>query len=262
MRKAVTMSDVLKLPQDFAGKTALVTGASRGIGLQISTELVNRGARVVVTARKQDELDSAVLQLGGSQAALGVRGSADDEAHQQAAVQETIRVFGSLDILVNNAAINPYFGPFIDADLGVFRKTVEVNLISCFSWIQCAHRAWMGEHGGTILNIASLGGLRTASPLNLYGVSKAGLIYMTKRLAVELGPKIRVNGIAPAVVKTNFARALYEHDEEAAASHYPMKRLGVPDDVGKLAAFLLGPDATWITGEIVVLDGGAYAAGG
>jgi 3-oxoacyl-[acyl-carrier protein] reductase len=120
----------------------------------------------------------------------------------------------------------------------------------------------MGEHGGTILNIASLGGLRTASPLNLYGVSKAGLIYMTKRLAVELGPRIRVIGIAPAVVKTNFARALYEDDEEAAASRYPMKRLGVPDDVGKLAAFLLGPDATWITGEIVVLDGGAYAAGG
>ena len=256
------MSDALKLPQDFAGKTALVTGASRGIGLQISAELVNRGARVVVTARKQDELDSAVRQLGGSQTALGVRGSADDEAHQAAAVDETIRVFGSLDILVNNAAINPYFGPFIEADLKVFRKTIEVNTIGCFSWIQHAYRAWMGEHGGTILNIASLGGLRTASPLNLYGVSKAGLIYMTKRLAVELGPHIRVNGIAPAVVKTNFARAMYEDDEEAAASRYPMKRLGVPDDVGKLAAFLLGPDATWITGEIVVLDGGAYAAGG
>jgi len=256
------MSDALKLPQDFAGKTALVTGASRGIGLQISAELVSRGARVVVTARKQDELDSAVGQLGGSRTALGVRGSADDEAHQAAAVDETIRVFGSLDILVNNAAINPYFGPFIEADLKVFRKTIEVNTISCFSWIQHAYRAWMGEHGGTILNIASLGGLRTASPLNLYGVSKAGLIYMTKRLAVELGPHIRVNGIAPAVVKTNFARAMYEADEEAAASQYPMKRLGVPDDVGKLAALLLGPHATWITGEIVVLDGGAYDAGG
>jgi 3-oxoacyl-[acyl-carrier protein] reductase len=257
-----TVTESTILPQDFAGKTALITGASRGIGFQIAAELVGRGARVVVTARKPRELEEAVEQLGGAGTALGIQGSSDDEVHQYDAVQKTVQMFGSLDILVNNAGINPYFGPFIDADLGVFRKTIEVNLIACFSWVQVAYRAWMREHGGSILNVSSVAGLMTGTPLNLYGVSKAALIDITQRLAVELGPGTRVNGIAPAVVKTKFARAMYEADESAAASRYPMKRLGVPEDVAKLAAFLLGPDATWITGEIVTIDGGAVAARG
>jgi NAD(P)-dependent dehydrogenase (short-subunit alcohol dehydrogenase family) len=265
IRKVAPMSESTKLatlPQDFVGKTALITGASRGIGLQIAAELAGRGARVVITARKHGELETAVEQLGGSGTALGIQGCADDEAHQHDAVKETVSTFGSLDILVNNAGINPYFGPFLEANLAVFRKTIDVNLIACFSWVQVAYRAWMREHGGSILNVSSIAGLRTGTPLNIYGVSKAGLIYMTQRLAVELGPEIRVNGIAPAVVKTRFARAMYEVDEYAAASRYPMKRLGTPDDIAKLAAFLLGPDAAWITGEIVAIDGGALAASG
>jgi NAD(P)-dependent dehydrogenase (short-subunit alcohol dehydrogenase family) len=256
------MSEATTLPQDFVGKTALITGASRGIGFQIAAELAGRGARVAVTARKHDELSVAVALLGGPGNALGIQGAADDVAHQHDAVEKTISAFGSLDVLVNNAGINPYFGPFLDADLAVFRKTMDVNLFACFSWIQIAHKAWMREHGGSILNVSSVAGLRTGTPLNLYGVSKAALIYMTQRLAVELGPGIRVNGIAPAVVKTNFARAIYEEDEDAAASRYPMRRLGVPQDIAKLAAFLLGPDASWITGEIVTIDGGALAASG
>jgi NAD(P)-dependent dehydrogenase (short-subunit alcohol dehydrogenase family) len=256
------MSEATTLPQDFVGKTALITGASRGIGLQIAAELAGRGARVVVTARKHDELEAAVEQLGGSGTALGIQGPADDEAHQYDAVEKTLSTFGSLDVLVNNAGINPYFGPFLEADLAVFRKTIEVNLIACFSWIQAAYRAWMCEHGGSILNVSSVAGLRSGTPLNIYGVSKAALIYMTQRLAVELGPEIRVNGIAPAVVKTKFARAIYEADEQAAAARYPMNRLGTPEDIAKLAAFLLGPDATWITGQIVAIDGGALAASG
>jgi NAD(P)-dependent dehydrogenase (short-subunit alcohol dehydrogenase family) len=256
------MREASTLPQDFAGKTALITGGSRGIGLQIAAELIDRGARVVVTARRRDDLEAAVEQLGGAGTALGIQGHADDEEHQRNTVEKAIDRFGSLDVLVNNVGINPYFGPFLDADLAVFRKTIEVNVIAGFAWIQAAYRAWLCEHGGTILNVSSVAGLRTGTPLNLYGVSKAALIYMTRRLAVELGPGIRVNGIAPAVVRTNFARAIYEQDEQETASRYPMKRLGVPEDISKLAAFLLGPDASWITGEIVAIDGGALAASG
>ena len=248
------------LPQDFAGKTALITGATRGIGLAIAKELAGRGARTVITARKPDELDAAVAELGAA-SAIGVRGGADDEAHQADAVARAIEAFGSLDILVNNAAVNPYVGPFIDADLGVVRKTIEVNLVAPFAWAQHAYRAWMREHGGAILNIASVAGLRTGGSLNVYGMTKAALGYQTAQLAAELGPGIRVNALAPAVVKTTFARTLYEHDEAAVAAPYPMKRLGAPRDIGKAAAFLLGPDAEWITGEVVAIDGGIVAAG-
>lgn len=248
------------LPQDFAGKVALVTGGTRGIGLGIAAELVARGARVAITARKPEELAAAVDTLGGPDTALAFRGSADDEAHQAEAVAGTVERFGSLDILVNNAAVNPHFGATLSADLGVFRKTLEVNVVATFAWLQQAHAAWMAEHGGAVLNIASVGGLRTGSPLGIYGVSKAALVHLTAQLAAELGPGIRVNAIAPAVVKTKFASVLYERDEAGAASVYPMKRLGLPADTAKLAAFLLGPDATWITGETVVIDGGALAA--
>ncbi|HEV7208977.1 MAG TPA: SDR family oxidoreductase [Mycobacteriales bacterium] len=248
------------LPQDFAGKVALVTGGTRGIGLGIAAELVGRGARVAITARKPDELASAVAELGGDGIALGFRGSADDETHQADAVAATVAAFGSLDLLVNNAAVNPHFGATLSADLGVFRKTLEVNVVATFAWVQQAYAAWMRDNGGVVLNIASVGGLRTGTPLGLYGVSKAALIHLTKQLAAELGPGIRVNAIAPAVVKTKFASVLYESDEQGAASVYPMKRLGLPQDTAKLAAFLLGPDATWITGETVVIDGGSLAS--
>jgi NAD(P)-dependent dehydrogenase (short-subunit alcohol dehydrogenase family) len=249
------------LPQDFAGKVALVTGGSRGIGLGIAAELIARGARVTITARKPDELSSAVEELGGAEVAIGVRGSADDAAHQADAVAQTVARFGSLDVLVNNAGINPYYGPLIEAGTEVFRKTLEVNVVAAFAWTQQAYLAWMRDHGGTVLNVASVAALRTGSPLNIYGVTKAALVHLTKQLAAELGPGIRVNAIAPAVVKTKFSALLYEADEEAAAAKYPMKRLGNTHDTAKLAAFLLGPDASWITGEVVAIDGGGVAAG-
>lgn len=251
-----------ELPQDFTGKVALITGGTRGIGLGIAAELAARGARVAITARKPDELSAAVEELGGEQVALGFRGSADDAQHQAQAVAATVERFGSLDLLVNNAAINPHFGATLSADVGVFRKTLDVNVVATFAWLQQAYEAWMREHGGAVLNIASIGGVRTGTPLGIYGVSKAALIHLTRQLAAELGPAIRVNAIAPAVVKTRFARVLYESDEAGAASPYPMKRLGLPTDTAKLAAFLLGPDASWITGETVVIDGGVTAATG
>jgi NAD(P)-dependent dehydrogenase (short-subunit alcohol dehydrogenase family) len=249
---------------DFEGRAALVTGATRGIGFGIAAEIVARGGSVCVTARKPDELDAAVKELDpdGTGRAIAARGSADDEEHQQAAVDLTVERFGRLDILVNNAAVNPQYGPMMEADLGAVRKVFEVNVIAILAWTQKAFRAWMAEHGGTVLNVASIGGLRSGSPIGAYNASKAAVIHLTRQLAGEMGPGVRVNAIAPAVVKTKFARALYEGREDAVAAAYPMKRLGTPEDTAKLAAFLLSDDASWITGETVTVDGGITVAGG
>ena len=249
---------------DFEGRTALVTGATRGIGFGIAEELVARGANVCITARKPDELEEAVRKLDpdGSGRVIAVRGSADDAEHQQAAVEETVEQFGRLDYLVNNAAVNPQYGPLVEADLGAVRKVFEVNVIAVLAWTQRAWAASMREHGGAILNVASVGGLRAGSPIGAYNASKASLIHLTRQLAVELAPGVRVNAIAPAVVKTFFARALYEGREEEVASHYPLKRLGRPEDTAKLSAFLLSDDASWITGETVTIDGGVTVGGG
>jgi NAD(P)-dependent dehydrogenase (short-subunit alcohol dehydrogenase family) len=249
---------------DFTGKAALVTGATRGIGLGIAQEIVARGGSVCITARKPDELDEAVhtLDPDGTGRAISARGSADDAAHQQEAVEQTVSTFGRLDFLVNNAAVNPQYGPLMEADLGAVRKVFEVNVVAILAWTQRAWNAWLRDNGGAVLNVASVGGLRAGSPIGAYNASKAAVIHLTRQLAVELGPKVRVNGIAPAVVKTKFARALYEGREDEVASHYPLKRLGVPADTAKLAAFLLSDDASWITGETVTIDGGITVGGG
>jgi NAD(P)-dependent dehydrogenase (short-subunit alcohol dehydrogenase family) len=249
---------------DFDGRVALVTGATRGIGFGIAEELVARGARVCITARKPDELEEAVRTLDpdGTGVANSARGGADDDEHQQAAVAQVIETFGRLDMLVNNAAVNPQYGPLMEADLGAVRKVFEVNVIAILGWAQQAWNAWLRDNGGSILNVASVGGLRAGSPIGAYNASKAAVIHLTRQLAVEMGPTVRVNAIAPAVVKTKFARALYEGREDEVAAHYPLKRLGVPEDTAKLSAFLLSDDASWITGETVTIDGGITVGGG
>jgi NAD(P)-dependent dehydrogenase (short-subunit alcohol dehydrogenase family) len=249
---------------DFTGKAALVTGATRGIGLGIATEIVARGGNVCITARNPDELEQAVAALDPDRIgrAIAARGSADDVAHQKAAVAATLDTFGRLDYLVNNAAINPQYGPLMDADLGAVRKIFEVNVVAVLSWTQEAWRAWQQQNGGAVLSVASVGGLRAGAPIGAYNTSKAALIHLTRQLAIELSPRVRVNAIAPAVVKTKFARALYEGREDEVASHYPLKRLGTPEDTAKLAAFLLSDDASWITGETVTIDGGVTLGGG
>jgi 3-oxoacyl-[acyl-carrier protein] reductase len=246
----------------FDGKTAVVTGASRGIGLAIAERLVADGATVVVTGRTKEALDEAVALLGGPEHALGVAGKADDAEHQAETVRQAIEAFGGVDLLVNNAGINPSYGPMIELDLGVARKVVEVNCLAALAWTQQAHRSWMKEHGGAVVNVSSVSGVKPAPGIGMYGASKAMLISMTELLAVELGPKTRVNAVAPGVVKTRFASALYEGREDQVAEQYPLKRLGVPEDIGSVVSLLLSDEASWITGQTVVIDGGVTLTGG
>ncbi|GAB2979161.1 SDR family oxidoreductase [Nocardioides montaniterrae] len=246
----------------FDGRTAIVTGASRGIGLGIAERLVADGARVVLTARGKDALDEAVAHLGGPEVAFAVAGKADDVDHQAEVIRTAIDTFGSIDFLVNNTGINPAYGPLVDLDLNAARKIVEVNCIAAVSWVQQVYRAWMKEHGGAIVNVSSLSSVRTAPMIGFYGASKAMLNSLTELLAVELGPDIRVNGVAPAVVKTKFAAALYEGREEESSRAYPLKRLGEPEDIGSVVAFLLSDDAAWMTGQTVLVDGGVSLTAG
>ncbi|AIG77731.1 3-ketoacyl-ACP reductase [Amycolatopsis japonica] len=246
----------------FKDRVAIVTGASRGIGLGIAKDLVERGAKVCITARKPEPLAEAVAELGGEAVAIAVPGKADDDAHQEEAVAKTIEAFGRLDMLVNNTGINPVFGPTLDVDPAAAAKIFAVNVLAPLSWTRRARDAWMGEHGGAVVNVASIAGLGASPGIGMYGVSKAALIRLTKELGFELGPKIRVNAVAPAVVKTKFATALYEGREEEVSEPYPMKRLGVPADIASAVSFLLSEEAGWITGQTMVLDGGVTLAGG
>ncbi len=246
-------------------RVAIVTGGSRGIGLGIARRLVEDGARVVITARKPDALAEAVEALGGREHALAIAGHADAEAHQDEVIAAALASFGRLDYLVNNAGINPSYGPMLDTDLDVARKVLEVNVLSAFSWIRKVVSAGLGtpeSPGGAIVNVTSTAGLRATGVLGWYGVSKAALIHLTTELGFQLGPDVRVNAVAPAIVKTAFARNLYEGREEKVAAHYPLKRLGVPEDIAGAVSFLLSDDASWITGQTLVLDGGVALGGG
>ena len=243
------------------GRTALVTGASRGIGLAIAQSLVDRGARVVLTARKPESLAEAVERLGGPEVAVAVAGHAADAEHRAQAVRTAVDTFGSLDMLVGNVGVNPVYGPLVDLDLETFGKVLDTNVVSTLGLVQEAWRAWLGAHGGSILIVASVAGLRASENIAAYGVSKAALINLTTQLAVELGPSVRVNAVAPAVVKTRFAGALYEGREDEVAANYPLRRLGVPEDVGEAAAYLLGDGAGWVTGQTLVIDGGGLSRG-
>ncbi|MFB8757756.1 SDR family oxidoreductase [Streptomyces nigra] len=245
----------------LSGKVALITGASRGIGYGVAEALVARGDRVVITGRNEDALKEAVEQLGADRAVY-VAGKAHDEAHQTVAVERAMEAFGRLDFLVNNAGTNPVFGPIADLDLGVARKVFETNVVSALGFAQKTWHAWQKENGGAIVNIASVAGIAPSPFIAAYGVSKAALINLTQQLAHEFAPRVRVNAIAPAVVKTKFAQALYEGREEEAAAAYPLARLGVPSDIGGAAAFLTSGQSDWVTGQTLVVDGGIFLNAG
>jgi NAD(P)-dependent dehydrogenase (short-subunit alcohol dehydrogenase family) len=252
----------------LAGRAALVTGGSRGIGRAIAAELLARDAAVTITGRKPDELAAAAAELaagpdrGDAARVLAVSGNAGDPAARAEAVDATVAAFGGLTVLVNNAGVNPQYGPLVDADLAAVRKVFDVNVVAALGFVQLAHRAWMGEHGGAVVNIASVAGLRSTHDISAYGAAKAALIRLTEELAWQLGPRIRVNAVAPAVVRTRFSTALYTGREDQVAAAYPLHRLGAPEDVAALVGFLVSDAASWITGETVRVDGGLLATGG
>jgi NAD(P)-dependent dehydrogenase (short-subunit alcohol dehydrogenase family) len=237
------------------GKVALVTGASKGIGRAIAAAFADSGARVMISSRKQDALDAAAATMSGEVATFAAH--AGDPVQAQACVDATIDRFGAVDILVNNAATNPYFGPTLDIDLPRFDKTVEVNWRGPLVWTQLVWRASMQERGGVVLNIASIGGLSVEPTIGIYNGTKAALIHLTRTLAAELAPGVRVNAIAPGLVKTDMARALWEPNEQAIARRLPLRRLGDPADIANAALFLASDAASWITGTTIVVDGGA-----
>ena len=169
----------------------------------------------------------------------------------------TVERFGSLDILVNNAATNPYFGPIIDIDTGRADKTVRVNQSGYLEWAQAAWRAAMSESGGVVLNLASVGGMSVEAGIGWYNVTKAAVIHLTSQLAGELGPGCGSTRSAPGLVKTEFARALWERGEESIARRLPLRRLGQVEDIANAALFLCSDAASWVTGHTLVIDGGA-----
>jgi len=236
------------------GKTALVTGASKGIGFAIAKAMAESGAKVMLSSRKQEQLEKAAAEIDGEVDVFAANAGEPEQA--EACVNATLARFGAVDILVNNAATNPYFGRAIDIDLSRYDKTFQVNLRGVFVWTQLAYRSWMQEHGGCVINLASVGGMKYGGLIGIYGTTKAGVIHLTKHLAAELAPSVRVNAIAPGLVKTDFAKALYESGEEAVAAMMPLKRLGIPDDIAPAAVYLASDAATWVTGHVMVLDGG------
>jgi NAD(P)-dependent dehydrogenase (short-subunit alcohol dehydrogenase family) len=237
------------------GKVALVTGASRGIGRAIAAQLAQAGARVMISSRKPDALAAAAREIPGEVASFAA--NAGDPEQAQACVQATLSRFGALDVLVNNAAANPHFGPMLEVDLGRWGKTFDVNLRGALVFIQGAWGGWMRERGGAVINVASTGAIQGDPELGIYNTSKAALVQMTRLLACELGPRVRVNALAPGLVKTDFSRALWEGREASEAARLPLARLGTPEDIANAALFLASDLASWITGQVLVVDGGA-----
>lgn len=242
-------------------KVALVTGASRGIGEATAALLLSSGARgVVITSRKPENLDGAIERIDGGDRLLAHAGSADSETDVNAAVAATVERYGACDILINNAGTNPGVGALSHVDLGALDKTWSVNQRGPLLFARAAWNQWMASHGGSIVNVASIAGLMPSGALGAYNISKAAVIYMTRQLALEMAPRVRVNAVAPAVVRTRLAKALWEDREAEVGAAHPLGRIGEPEDIANAIVFLASDAASWITGVTIPVDGGASQA--
>lgn len=252
----MTSSDAL------AGRAAVVTGGTRGIGRAVARELAAAGARVCVTGRDADAVRRTAEELDG----IGLAGGVADPAHPRELTELVLREFGRIDIVVNNAATNQPLGPLMDVGPQAWREAFAVNVEAPLRLVQCAWRAWLREHGGAVVNICTEGAEHVGPNVGAYGTSKAALLHLTRQLAGELAPGVRVNAVSPGLVRTEMARFVWEPGEAEVAAGLPAGRIGEPEDVARAVAWLVSDAAEWITGADLLVDGGtrvraAYSSG-
>ena len=249
----------------LAGKVALVTGSSRGIGKSIIEQMANAGAKVVVSSRKADACERVAAEFAArGQEAIAVPCNVGQKEQVQNLVDTVLAKWGRIDILVCNAASNPHYGPMASASDEVFDKIMLTNVKSVFWLANMVLPQMAGRGDGAMIIISSIGALRGSSQLGLYATSKAAEAGMCRALACEWGPKnIRVNCIAPGLIRTDFARALWENDERRKAREAltPLRRIGEPVDIGGVAVFLASQAGAYVTGQMIVADGGVTIAG-
>lgn len=254
----------MKDPFRLESKVAVITGSSRGIGRSIAETMARLGAKVVVSSRKAEpceEVAAAIRSEGGEAAVIPCNISRRDEV--EALIANTKAQWGQIDILVCNAAVNPHFGPMADLTDDAFDKIMGSNVKSNLWLCNLVMPDMAAQGGGAVIIVSSIAGLRASPMIGGYGISKAADFALARNLAVEWGPKnVRVNCIAPGLVKTEFARALWENEEALKRRNAgtPLRRIGEPDEIGPVAAFLAAPASSFITGQIIVADGGVTLA--
>jgi NAD(P)-dependent dehydrogenase (short-subunit alcohol dehydrogenase family) len=244
----------------ISGRVALITGGSRGIGLACATELAGVGARVVITGRNRKSLEAARAMLGDQ--CMIFEGDASNADDIDACMKQAMELYGRIDILVNNAGGPLELGAMLDLPVANLDATWKLNLRGPYLWIQATWRQWMSEHGGVILNIASLGGISLQPGMGAYSITKAALLHMTRILAAELAPTVRVNAIAPGIVRTDATADFIESGGASMVARLPMQRFGKAQDIAEACRFLVSDKSSWITGETLIIDGGSLVQWG
>ena len=248
---------------DLSGKTAIVTGSSRGIGKASAIELARHGANVVISSRKQDACEAVVAEIDaeiGPGRAMAIAASISDKAALARLVTATRDRFGRVDVMVCNAASNPYYGPMAGIADDQFRKLLDNNILSNHWLIQIVADEMRARRDGSIIIMSSIGGLRGSTTIGAYNVSKAADLQLARNYALELGPdNVRINCIAPGLIRTDFARALWENPErtEFVSSATPLRRIGEADEIAGAVVYLAAPASRYMTGQVLVVDGGA-----
>ena len=247
---------------DLTGKVAIITGSSRGIGRAIAERMADHGAKVVISSRKAGPCDEVAAEINAAHPghAIAVPANISSKADLQRLVDETRKAFGKIDILVCNAASNPYYGPMIGIEDDQFRKILENNVIANHWMVQMVAPEMVARKDGAIIIVSSIGGLRGSSLIGAYNISKAADFQLARNLAVDLGPdNVRVNCIAPGLIKTDFAKALWDNPDtlKRATSGSPLRRIGEANEIAGAAVFLASAAGTFMTGQAIVIDGGA-----